>query len=405
MHDLDDRNEIVDLDGDVVADPRSAASTRSPRRLEEESVTVITGAVLERIGAPAPYAQSQPLRVRTLRLDDPGPGELLVRIEAAGVCHSDLSVVSGVRPRPVPMLLGHEAAGIVEAAGAGTSVGVGARVVMTFLPRCEECDACRTGGRAPCVVGSAANGAGVLLGGGSRLRDGAVPVHHHLGVSAFADHAVVDERSVVEVGADVPADVAALMGCAVLTGGGAVMNSARLTEGESLVVIGLGGVGLAAVLAGLALGASRVTAVDVQQAKLDAARALGAHDALTPTEATAAGLTADVVVEAVGRAAAFEQAVALTGPGGRTVTVGLPAADDLATVSPLSLVAEGRSIVGSYLGGSVPRRDIPRFVDLWRAGRLPVEKLVSRHIDLSEINDAMDELAAGRAVRQVIRFT
>lgn len=389
--------------------------------------TTITGAVLERIGDPAPYADSRPLRIRTLRLDDPRPGELLVRIEAAGVCHSDLSVVSGVRPRPVPMLLGHEAAGIVTAAGAGTSVPVGARVVMTFLPRCEECVACRTGGRAPCSVGSAANGAGVLLGGGSRLHgdgdgdgehgDGGgergdgergegrgEEIAHHLGVSAFADHAVVDERSVVVVDDDVPPDVAALMGCAVLTGGGAVMNSARLQEGESLIVVGLGGVGLAAVLAGLALGAGRVTAVDVQPAKLDSARALGAHDALTPSDAVDAGLTADVVVEAVGRASAFEQALQLTAPGGRTVTVGLPAPDDLATVSPLALVAEGRSIIGSYLGGSVPRRDIPRFVELWRAGRLPVEKLVSRHIGLGDINEAMDELAAGRAVRQVIHF-
>ena len=199
-------------------------------------------------------------------------------------------------------------------------------------------------------------------------------------------------------------DVAALLGCAVLTGGGAVMYSARLQEGESLIVVGLGGVGLAAVLAGLALGAGRVTAVDVQPAKLDAARALGAHDALTPSDAVDAGLTADVVVEAVGRASAFEQALRLTAAGGRTVTVGLPAPDDLATVSPLALVAEGRSIIGSYLGGSVPRRDIPRFVELWRSGRLPVEKLVSRHIGLGDINEAMDELAAGRAVRQVIHF-
>lgn len=368
-------------------------------------MTTITGAVLERIGDPAPYAASKPLRIRTLRLDDPGPGELLVRIEAAGVCHSDLSVVSGVRPRPVPMLLGHEAAGIVEAAGDGASVPVGARVVMTFLPRCEECDACRTGGRAPCVTGSAANGAGVLLGGGTRLSDrDDAEIAHHLGVSAFADHAVVDERSVVVVDEDVPPDVAALMGCAVLTGGGAVMNSARLEQGESLVVVGLGGVGLAAVLAGLALGAGRVTAVDVQPAKLDAARALGAHEALTPSDAADAGLKADIVIEAVGRAAAFEQALTFTAPGGRTVTVGLPAPDDLARVSPLALVAEGRSVVGSYLGGSVPRRDIPRFIELWREGRLPVEKLVSRHIGLDDINEAMDELAAGRAVRQVIHF-
>jgi len=364
----------------------------------------IRGAVLERIGDAAPYAQSRPIRIVEAELDDPGPGELLVRIEAAGVCHSDLSVVSGVRPRPVPMLLGHEAAGIVVAAGAQATTPVGARVVMTFLPRCGECAACATEGRAPCEPGSAANGAGVLMRGGTRLHDGGRDLAHHLGVSGFADHAVVDERSVVPVGHDVPPDVAALMGCAVLTGGGAVLNSASLRAGETLVVVGLGGVGLAALLTGLALGASRVTAVDVQPAKLDTARALGAHAAMTPDEAAAAGVTADVVVEAVGRASAFAQAVALTGPGGRTVTVGLPAPSETAEVSPLGLVSQGRSIIGSYLGGCVPARDIPLFLDLWRAGRLPVERLVSAHIGLDDINEAMDDLAAGRQIRQLIHF-
>lgn len=369
------------------------------------STLAIRGAVLERIGDAAPYATSLPIRVVGLQLDPPGPGELLVRIEVASVCHSDLSVVSGVRPRPVPMLLGHEAAGIVVDAGPDTTVPVGQRVVMTFLPRCGECAACRTNGRAPCAPGSAANAQGELLRGGTRLHDGDQPIAHHLGVSGFGDHAVVDERSVVAVDADVPADVAALMGCAVLTGGGAVLNSGGLQAGESLVVVGLGGVGLAAVLTGLALGASRVTAIDVQPAKLETALRLGAHEALTPDAAIAAGVKADVVVEAVGRASAFEQAIGFTAPGGRTVTVGLPAPSDAATVSPLSLVAEGRSVIGSYLGGSVPARDIPRFINLWRSGRLPVERLVSGRIPLEDINAAMDELAAGRAIRQIIVFS
>ncbi|MDN3495109.1 alcohol dehydrogenase catalytic domain-containing protein [Planococcus sp. APC 4015] len=368
------------------------------------SALTVRGAVLERIGASAPYAASRPIVVTELQLDPPGPRELLVRIEVASVCHSDLSVVSGVRPRPVPMLLGHEAAGIVVEAGPQTTIEVGRRVVMTFLPRCGACDACRTNGRAPCVPGSAANGAGELLGGGSRLHAEGHDVAHHLGVSGFADHAVVDERSVFAVDDDVPAEVAALMGCAVLTGGGAVLNSARFEAGESLIVVGLGGVGLASVLTGIALGARSVTAIDLQPTKLEAALALGADEAMTPDAAVASGLRADVVIEAVGRASAFEQAMALTAPGGRTVTVGLPAPTDLAQISPLGLVAEGRSVVGSYLGGSVPQRDIPRFIDLWRAGRLPVERLVSAHMPLEDINSAMDELAAGRAIRQLIEF-
>lgn len=364
----------------------------------------IRGAVLERIGDAPPYATSRPIRVTQLELDDPQPGELLVRVDAASVCHSDLSVVSGVRPRPVPMLLGHEAAGTIVEAGEGTSLPAGQRVVLTFLPRCGECAACRTGGRAPCEPGSVANGAGVLLAGGSRLRGPQGSVHHHLGVSGFADHAVVDERSVVPVDHEVPPDVAALLGCAVLTGGGAVLNSAGLEPGQSLAVVGLGGVGLSAVLTGMALGAGSVTAIDIQPGKLATARELGVDAALTPLEAIESGLRADIVVEAVGRASALEQAMTLTAPGGRTVTVGLPAPTERAALSPVELVSKGAAVVGSYLGGSVPRRDIPRFVDLWRAGRLPVEKLMSARIALDDINEAMDDLAAGRQIRQLITF-
>ena len=225
---------------------------------------LITGAVLERSGAEPPYAQSRPFRVGPLELDGPAEGELLIRIEAAGVCHSDLSVVDGNRPRPLPMLLGHEAAGIVEEVGAGvTDVANGDRVVMTFLPRCGRCDACRTGGRLPCSVGSAANAAGTLVGGGRRLLSATVSdVHHHLGVSGFASHAVVSRTSVVPVDPDVPPEIAALLGCAVLTGGGAVINAARPDAGDGDVV-GLGGVGMAALLVALALGL-QVVGVDAR---------------------------------------------------------------------------------------------------------------------------------------------
>jgi alcohol dehydrogenase len=363
----------------------------------------ITGAVLESMGASSPYAQSQPVVIRELELDEPGPHELLVRIEAAGVCHSDLSVVNGVRPRAVPLLLGHEAAGIVEALGADvTDLALGDRVVMTFLPRCEQCASCASDGRTPCERGSAANGAGRLLDGAKRIHDGDRVIDHHLGVSGFATHSVVDRRSVVPVAADVPPSVAALMGCAVLTGGGAVVNAARVVSGETVVVVGLGGVGMAAVLVALALDDVRVIGVDANLDKLEQALALGVEAAYTPADATAAGVRAEVVIEAVGRAVAFETALALTAPGGRTVTVGLPAPDDLATISPLTLVAEGRTVIGSYLGSSIPARDIPRFIDLWREGRLPVEKLVSSEIHLSDINAAFDSLARGEAIRQVI---
>ena len=364
----------------------------------------ITGAVLDELGRPGPFAASRPLTLDTLELDPPGPGELLVRVQAAGLCHSDLSVVQGARPRPTPMLLGHEAAGLVEQRGEGVDdVAVGDRVVMTFLPRCGRCAGCATDGRLPCGPGSAANAAGDLLGGGRRLGRDGVRVAHHLGVSAFADHMVVDRRSVVPVEADVPAEVAALLGCAVLTGGGAVLNAARPPAGSPVVVVGLGGVGMAALLVAVALG-HPVTGVDAVPAKLATARELGAVAAHSPAELLARGVRAPTVVEAAGHPRAFETALAATAPGGTTVTVGLPAPDALASVSPLVLTAEARTLVGSYLGSSVPARDLPRYIDLWRQGRLPLERLVSHRIGPDGLNQALDALAAGAALRQVVTF-
>ena len=365
----------------------------------------IRGAVLEETGRSRPYAESRPLSVGELELAPPGPGELLVRIEAAGLCHSDLSVVDGNRARPVPMLLGHEAAGVVEEVGAGvTDVAMGTRVVMTFLPRCGDCAACATDGLTPCEPGSAANAAGTLMAGERRLSRDGRPVHHHLGVSGFAGHAVVDRRSAVPVPGDVPAVEASLLGCAVLTGGGAVINAGRPRPGDTVAVVGLGGVGMAAALTALAQDDVRVVGVDRLPGKLERARAIGVHDVCTPEEARERGLKAAVVIEAVGDPAALQAAVDLTAAGGRTVTVGLPRSDARISLSPLGLVAEGRSLVGSYMGSAVPSREIPYFVGLWRTGRLPVASLVSSTITLDEINSGMDELADGRALRQVIRF-
>jgi alcohol dehydrogenase len=303
------------------------------------------------------------------------------------------------------MLLGHEASGRVVALGPGVSdLAVGQQVVMTFLPRCGQCAGCATNGRMPCVPGSASNAAGELLAGGRRLtRDGA-PVHHHLGVSAFATHAVVDTRSVVPVDDDVPPDVAAVLGCAVLTGGGALLNAAPPEPGQSVMIVGLGGVGMAALLTAVALGCDDVVAVEGVAAKRDRARELGATAVLDPAELASSTVRCDVVVEAAGSARAFEAALAATAPGGRTVTVGLPPPDALASVSPLQLVAEARTVIGSYLGSAVPTRDIPVFAGWWREGRLPVEELVSSRIALDDINRALDELAAGTALRQIIEL-
>lgn len=365
----------------------------------------IQGAVLEEIGRARPYAESRPLTVGSLQLSEPNETELLVRIEAAGVCHSDLSVVNGDRKRPVPMLLGHEAAGIVEQIGSAvTGIKIGQRVVMTFLPRCGACENCGTDGRLPCTNGSQANEAGCLLHGSRHLTRDGEEIQHHLGVSGFATHAVVDRASVVPVGSDVPAEVAAVLGCAVLTGGGTLLNAVSPEPDDTIMIIGLGGVGMAALLTALAIGLERVIAVDTSEEKLELARSMGAIEVYTSAEVDRLGIKADHVLECAGHPKAFETAFSATKPGGKTVTAGLPSPEAQSTISPLTITSEARTLIGSYLGSSVPSRDIPRYEQMWRSGKLPVEKLITSHIGLEEINTAMDELAEGKAVRQVILF-
>lgn len=368
----------------------------------------IRGAVLEEIGAAEPYASSKPITISEVQLDSPGPGELLVRIEAAGLCHSDLSVVNGNRPRPVPMLLGHESAGIIEEVGEGvTDYAVGQRVVMTFLPRCGQCTGCASNGKTPCEAGTASNTAGTLLSGARRLHREGQEIQHHLGVSGFATYTVVDQRSVVPVGSDVPADVAALLGCALLTGGGAVLNVAKPEKTSRVAVVGLGGVGMAALIVARALGVEEVVGVDMQPDKLEMAKKLGATDAISSPDALAAaseGRKFDAVIEAAGHPKALETAIKITAPGGITVTVGLPAPGSETVIDPLTLTAEARTIAGSYLGTSVPSHDIPIYEQLWREGKLNVEGLISAHIELDQINEAMDALHSGQALRQIITF-
>ena len=369
-------------------------------------------AVLRSMGAPRPYADSRPLSVETVTLDPPGRGEVLVAIKAAGLCHSDLSVINGDRPRPMPMALGHEAAGLVEAVGEGVGdLAPGDRVVMVFMPSCGCCSPCAEGRPALCEPGAAANGRGELLAGGRRLHGAEGELNHHLGCSAFADRAVVSRRSLVKVPDDLPFEHAALFGCAVLTGVGAVVNTAGVRAGQSVAVVGLGGVGLASVLGALASGASPVVAVDLSEDKLALARSLGPvktvnaadPDAVDQVRALTGG-GADFVFEMAGSARALEAAWRMTRRGGTTVTAGLPPPGAALAVNIVSLVAEERTLKGSYIGTCVPARDIPRYVGLFREGRLPVDRLLSGTIDLNGINAAFDRLADGQAVRTVIRF-
>lgn len=366
----------------------------------------IIGAVLDEVdGATRPYAQSRPLHIEELELDAPGPDEVLIRVRAAGLCHSDLSVVDGNRPRPTPMLLGHEASGIVEQVGSNVDdLKVGQQVSTVFLPRCGECANCRTDGKLPCTPGSQSNNAGTLPGGHVRLHRADADVLHHLGVSGFADHAVLHRSSVVPVGDDVPAEIAAVLGCAVLTGGGAVINAGNPQDGDDVMVVGLGGVGMAALITAVSLGRGRVIGVDANESKLARAEELGADAVYTPTQVAESGVKAPIVIEAAGHPKAFETAFAATAVGGTTVTVGLPSPEEVSSITPLTLTAEARTVIGSYLGSAVPSRDIPTYEDLWRNHGLPVKELISSTIRLEDVNEALDKLADGEAVRQVILF-
>ena len=370
----------------------------------------IRAAVLERMGAPAPYAESAPLHLDEVELDLPGPGEALVRIVAAGLCHSDLSVIEGNRPRPMPMVLGHEAAGVVEECGPGVDDLVpGDHVVCVFVPSCGHCLPCAEGRPALCEPGAAANGSGTLLGGARRLRRGGETLHHHLGVSAFAQHATVSRRSLVRIDRALPLEEAALFGCAVLTGVGAVINTARVPAGASVAVVGLGGVGLCSVLGAVAAGAREVVAVDLAPEKLALAQDLGAtaaFDARDPDvaerirSATAGGV--EFALELAGSIKALELAWVITRRGGTTVTAGLPPPTAALPLPATALVAEERTLKGSYIGTSVPLRDIPRYIELYRRGRLPVDRLLSGRLRPEELNLGFDRLRDGQAVRQVM---
>jgi alcohol dehydrogenase len=371
----------------------------------------VRAAVLDRMGAEPPYAQSRPLRIETIELDPPGRGELLVKIAAAGLCHSDLSVINGDRPRPMPMALGHEAAGVVAAVGEDVDLAVGDHVIMVFMPSCGHCVPCAEGRPALCEPGAVANGAGTLLSGARRIHCEGVEINHHLGVSGFAEYAVVSRRSVVKIDKELPLDKAALFGCAVLTGVGAVVNTARLQPGQSAAVIGLGGVGLASVLGAIASGAREVVAIDLSDDKLGLARQLGASHAVNARDPDAAetvraltGGGVDFAFEMAGAARAMELAFKITRRGGTTVTAGLPPPGAALALPLVQLVAEERSVKGSYIGTCVPTRDIPRYVALYRAGRLPVDRLMSGTLTLDEINEGFDRLHEGKAVRQVIEF-
>jgi len=368
-------------------------------------------AVLHETGRPRPYARSRPLTVEEVELDPPGPGELLVEVTGAGLCHSDLSVISRARPRPLPLVIGHEGAGIVREVGPEVhDLKPGDHVVFVFAGSCGHCRYCDRGRPNICTTQVPSRLAGALPSGQRRLRWRGAPLNHFLGVSLFAEYAVAHRRSMVKIDPDVPLDDAAVLGCAVLTGAGAVLNTARLEPGGEIAVVGLGGVGMNALLGAVVSGAERIVAVDTNPDKLRLAREWGATDTVLAgrpeTVAEVRDLTdggLDVVIETAGSVPAMETAIAITARGGRTISAGLPEVGSPVSYLHAALVTDERSIQGSYMGSCVPERDIPRFVALYRRGKLPIERLRSGFITLDEINEGFDRLAEGGVLRQILK--
>ena len=353
----------------------------------------------------------QPVRVTEVELAPPRAGEVEVAVAAAGVCHSDLHIVCGDWPHPTPVVLGHEGSGVVAAVGPGvTALSPGDHVVLSWVPACGRCRYCRLGRPAQCQLAAEVIGpGGVLYDGTSRLRIGGEPAYHYLGVSSFAERVVVPETGAIRVRRDAPLELAALAGCAVATGVGAVRNTAAVQPGATVAIIGCGGVGLSCVQGARLAGAARIVAVDVVADKLAVARRLGATDVVhadgRPVVAALRDLVPeglDYVFDAIGKIETTEQAIAALGLGGSAVLVGLPPSGRQARFDPLALAEADQRILGCNYGSITPQRDIPLMVDLVMNGDLDLESMVSARRPRAEAADALADLRTGSVLRQLL---
>jgi NDMA-dependent alcohol dehydrogenase len=356
------------------------------------------------------YAPHTPLIVEELDLDEPKEGEVLVRIASAGVCHSDYHVMKGEWNPPLPMVLGHEGAGIVEKVGPGVTMSQpGDHVILNFRPNCGFCKFCQTG--RPVLCNGAASPRWFLFDGTVRLHKGATDINHFARVACFAEYAVVPQSGAVPVRKDMPLDKACLIGCSVMTGVGAVINTAKIEPGSSVLVIGCGGVGLNVVQGAKLAGAGKIIAVDMLENKLAFAREFGATDVIDASRGDVVervqGMTdggVDYAFEAIGFSKTIEQAYAATGLGGTTVIVGMAPETDNMTFSALDFPRTEKTLKGSWYGGARPFADLPKMVDLYLDGKLKVDEMVSRYYKLDEINAAYDALASGEVARSIINF-
>lgn len=356
-------------------------------------------------------APNEPFEITDrVEIDAPPPGRVRVRVAACGVCHSDLSIADGTFPSPLPIVLGHEAAGIVDAVGEGISdLAPGDHVVLTPCPPCGRCYGCLRGEPGVCVEASAIQSNTFPDGSTGLFLDGA-RVYRGVGMGGFAEQVLVPATGAVRIDPDIPLDVACVIGCAVQTGVGAALNTARVEEGATVLVMGLGGVGLSIVQGARLAGAARIIVADPVAERRAAGARFGATDVIDPTREDVAartveitGVGADYAFDAVGRSSLVQAGLWATRPGGTTIAVGAMPLDDAVTISPMALftIAE-KKLIGCTLGSSNSLREIPRLLALWRAGRLDLEGLITRRRPLAEVDAAMDDLKAGRGIRTVL---
>lgn len=359
-------------------------------------------------------AVDAPMRLADIDLAPPQQGEVLVRLHASGVCHSDVSTANGTIGSKLPAVLGHEGAGVVEEVGAGvTHVAPGDHVVLSWNPHCDACEECLRGLPHLCTAAWSAMFAGGLLDGTTRLHEGERELYHYSMVSSFAERAVAPAASCIKIAPAIPLDVAALVGCAVTTGIGAIWNTAAVRPGERVAVFGCGGVGLSAVLGAVAVGAAPIIAVDRRADKLEAALRLGATDAVqwqasaeetAEAVAHAAGGGVDYAVDAVGRPEVLQAAFLATRARGAAIAIGIPRQDAVLTLPAVTIPRMERRLLGSIYGSARPERDFPLILDLFMRGRLPLDRLISHRLPLDAIQDAFDLVSSGAAVRAIIEL-
>ncbi|MDJ0850217.1 MAG: S-(hydroxymethyl)glutathione dehydrogenase/class III alcohol dehydrogenase [Myxococcota bacterium] len=367
-----------------------------------------------KVKAAVAWEAAKPLEIEEIELEGPRPGEVLVRLAATGVCHTDAYTLSGRDPEGLfPVVFGHEGAGVVEAVGAGvTSLRAGDHVIPLYTPECRQCRYCLSGKTNLCITLRATQGKGVMPDGTSRLSKGGRMIHHYMGTSTFAECTVLPEIALAKVREDAPLDKICLLGCGITTGIGAVLNTAKVEPGTSVAVFGLGGVGLSVIQGAVMAGAERIIAVDKNPKKFELATRLGATDTLDPSgiddvaghlvELTDGGL--DYSFECVGNVELMGQALACTARGwGQSIIIGVAGSGEEIHARPFLLVT-GRSWRGSAFGGVKGRTELPRYVDRYMAGRIKIDEMVSQTMPLEEINRAFDLMHEGEVIRSVIVY-